>query len=413
VKWSSNNNRSAIVIITFIVAVSLLTKCINKTGPEKNIVRNEAGQEFAGSSTCISCHKEIYEDNINTAHYHTSQIASKKNIRGSFSKEKNAVLYGEGVRVMMEKADSSFYQAEYNHDEEKIRRRFDVVVGSGKKAQTYLYWTGNRLLQLPVFYFTDRDRWANSPGYPGRVIFNRPITSRCLECHTTYARKTSAANIQPEQFSGREIIYGVDCERCHGPAAKHVQYEQQHPDDKSGNFIIKPRLFSRQQKLDMCAMCHAGSLNQIKPSFSFQAGDKLNDYFTYNTIATSAENLDVHGNQYGMLSLSKCFLSPELTCNSCHSSHKNETGQISLFSQRCMSCHRREHGSFCTQKNLPDSVLTQNCIDCHMPVRKSNTIVFLEENTGNQVAATMRSHLIRVYPDEAKEKLEKFIRNKK
>jgi len=60
-----------------------------------------------------------------------------------------------------------------------------------------------------------------------------------------------------------------------------------------------------------------------------------------------------------------------------------------------------------------DSVLTQNCIDCHMPVRKSNAMVFLEENTGNQVAATMRSHLIRVYPDEAKEKLEKFIRNKK
>ena len=411
--WTSYKNRSGIVMISFIIAVSLLVKCINKTGPETAVIRNAAGQEFAGSLSCASCHKEIYNDNIHTAHYHTSEKASEKNIRGSFSKEKNAVLYAGGVRVMMEKIDSSFYQTEYIHDEEKVRRRFDVVVGSGKKAQTYLYWTRDRLMQLPVFYFTERDQWANSPGYPGRVIFNRPVTSRCLECHTTYARKTSSPDIQPEQFSGSEIIYGVDCERCHGPAAKHVQYEQQHPDDKTGSFIIKPRLFSRQQTLDMCAMCHAGSLNQIKPGFSFQAGEKLNDYFTYNTIAISADSLDVHGNQYGMLSVSKCFLSSELTCNNCHNPHKNESGQLSLFSQRCMTCHSRDHGSFCTVKNLPDSVLTRNCIDCHMPVRESSTIVFLEENTGKHIAASMRSHLIRVYPDEAKEKLEKFIRNKK
>ena len=60
----------------------------------------------------------------------------------------------------------------------------DIVIGSGRKGQTYLYWEGERLFQLPVSYWTGIG-WANSPGYPsGTAIFNRPADPRCLECLT-------------------------------------------------------------------------------------------------------------------------------------------------------------------------------------------------------------------------------------
>jgi len=43
--------------------------------------------------------------------------------------------------------------------------RIDVVIGSGVRGQSYLYWHGDQLYELPVSYWSDGGRWINSPGY--------------------------------------------------------------------------------------------------------------------------------------------------------------------------------------------------------------------------------------------------------
>ena len=109
--------------------------------------------------------------------------------------------------------------------------------------------SGKQLYQLPVSYFTAANKWANSPLYPTYpVIFNRPITSRCLECHSTFAQVTSEPHFEPEEFDNR-IIYGVDCEKCHGPGARHVLFQTQNPSEKKAKYILNPAAYSRQQKL--------------------------------------------------------------------------------------------------------------------------------------------------------------------
>ena len=55
---------------------------------------------------------------------------------------------------------------------------------------------------------------------------------------------------------------GVDCEKCHGPAARHVEFQTQNPKETIAKFIINPAGFSRQQSLDMCALCHGGRLQK-------------------------------------------------------------------------------------------------------------------------------------------------------
>jgi hypothetical protein len=53
-----------------------------------------------------------------------------------------------------------------------------VVVGSGEKGQTYLYWNEDQLFQSPVSYWT-RPGWVDSPGYrDGFANFDRPIIPR-------------------------------------------------------------------------------------------------------------------------------------------------------------------------------------------------------------------------------------------
>jgi len=384
------------------------TKCINNGKSKKDTISASDYTAFAGSASCINCHKNIYDSHINTAHFLTSAAANKKNIRGSFDTGKNTFVYNNGAVVAMEKRRNDFYQVAYINNVEKKSQRFDIVIGSGTKGQSYASWTNNHLFQLPITYFTSEDQWCNSPGYPNKIAFNRPITSRCLECHATYAEKISAQGIEPEEFNKGRIIMGVDCERCHGPAADHVEFQTKNPTEKKGRYIINPALFARQQSLDLCALCHGGRLQKKRSSFEFIAGNNLSDHFIIDTAGKNADNIDVHGNQYGLLKASTCFrMSKTLTCITCHNSHENEKGKVAIFSQRCISCHNDKHADavLCKVKALSVRELNTNCTNCHMPEQPSMAIAVLLQGNDRPTPASMHTHLIKVYPEETKKVL--------
>lgn len=376
---------------------------------------NAKGELFAGSAVCGDCHKSIYESHINTAHFHTSEIASEKNIKGSFEPGANRFAYSTGGVVGMEKRTGGLYEVAYVRGAERASQRFDIVAGSGTKGQTYMTWSGTRLLQLPVSYLASAGEWANSPGNPNKIALNRPITSRCLECHATFAGKISVENIEPEDFDKNRMILGVDCEKCHGPAARHVEFQAQNPKETKGEYIINPARFTRQQILDLCGLCHGGRLQKTRPSFEFTAGDKLSDYFSMSAAHQDATTLDVHGNQYGLMAASKCFLSSKtLTCVTCHNSHENEKGKVALFSSRCISCHNDKHadGVECKLAGSLGSAINDKCTNCHMPQLPSKSITMLLQGRDTLTPVTIHTHLIKEYPDITK-KILAFIKQEK
>jgi hypothetical protein len=251
-------------------------------------------------------------------------------------------------------------------------------------------------------YFTPASQWSNSPGYyPHEVNFKRPITSRCLECHSTYFEKIGDS-FGLELFDHNKIIYGIDCERCHGPAKDHVEFQLKNPNVKTAKYIVNPGKLSRERLLDLCTLCHGGALAKSKPSFSFQAGDTLSNYFSLQNAMLNADNIDVHGNQFGLLALSKCFKMSSLTCISCHNIHENENGKIEIFSQRCMNCHDAAHGKTCKLTKTIGPSITQNCIDCHMPKQLSHAVSVYLQGDDVPTSALMRTHYIKVYPDDTK-----------
>ena len=381
------------------ICLFLLTKCMDQEDPKPPPpATNTTG--FAGSEACAGCHREIYENHLHTAHYLTTRPPLERYIKGSFDHGKNTYVYDSSHSVAMEKRDSGFYEVGYKDGAERIAKRIDIVVGSGSKGQTYITRYQDLLFQLPVSYFTAANQWANSPLYPTTpVIFDRPITSRCLECHSTYAQTLTAPGADPERF-GANMIFGIDCEKCHGPAASHVDFHNHHPNEKQGRFIIQPASFTRQQSLDLCRLCHGGRLNKTKPSFTFVAGQRLSDYFALDTLAPPPDPAmaDVHGNQYGLLRSSKCFvMSPSMTCISCHDPHKNERGQTALFSQRCITCHNDQTKHPCKMTASIGPSITKNCIDCHMPLKASVSITELLPGDKLPTAAMIRSHYIAIY----------------
>jgi hypothetical protein len=400
-KFMARNRRATLTICFLGAVVLLFTQCLHEDKREtaKPVEENGVSMaQFAGSESCAGCHRQIYESHIHTAHYLTTRPAQAEFIKGSFEPGKNKFAYDSDRIVVMEKRDSGFYQVAYYRGQEKIAGRFDIVVGSGSKGQTYITRYHGQLYQLPVSYFTAARDWANSPLYPTNpILFNRPITSRCLECHSSFATVLSRPGIEPESFDDA-MIYGVDCEKCHGPAARHVAFQTQNPQETKGKFILNPATFTRKQSLDLCGLCHGGRLQKTKPSFEFVSGNRLGDFFVVDTLPPDPDHIDVHGNQYGLLRASRCFkMSNAMTCMTCHNPHENERGEVALFSQRCMNCHNSEHHNTCTLTASIGPSIAQNCIDCHMPRKPSESITELLPGHQTPTAALIRTHLIKIY----------------
>ena len=314
--------------------------------------------------------------------------------------------------VVMGKAGNDFFQTVYINGEPTRSEAMDMVVGSGNKGQTYLYWKDNLLLQLPVSYYSVTHSWCNSPGYPtGMPKFTRIITGKCLECHSSNASVEDAGN-NVNYIDKKSIVYGIDCERCHGPGADHIAFHKDNPDEKTARYILNKQTINRQQSLDVCALCHSGIREATKPVFSFKAGDRLDDFSkpTYDT--DSAAKLDVHGNQYGLLTSSKCFIkSSQMNCSTCHNVHGTEGNQPAMFSQRCIGCHSSNAQVTCTVKPGTGMVLSQNCIDCHMPSLPSKSIFLQAGNISKSSVDFIRTHRVAIYPESSKQLIKQF--NKK
>ncbi len=388
------NKRQLLVwvsIASLIIALSQCTTSGDTTDEET---------QYATSETCIKCHKDISQMYAAGDHFHTSSSASADKFKKVL--QSGEFYFSDSLKVVVEKRDDGIFQSAYSGSKQIESKRIDIVFGSGEKAMTFGYWGDSGLFQLPLTHYTRLNRWMNSPGFPSEhPNYKRAIIGGCLECHSSFAKtktvKTGSLAVTDEVLKG-SISFGIDCQRCHGPAAKHVAFHEENPDEKVSKYLVKIKTLSRQQRVDNCAVCHSGSDQETSQStFAFQPGDTLsNYYYPYSNISSEP---DVHGNQYQMLASSACYIKSDMDCSSCHNTHKTEKNEPALFSQRCMNCHQdSKHPSV----EKLGKTISNNCIDCHMPMQASRVISFQESGKQQKAPYLLRSHRIAIYPEETK-----------
>lgn len=361
---------------------------------------------YVGDAACLACHKVQSIPYQHTAHSLTSQPPNRNSILGSFKPGSNVLMMIDpdigiadpNLYFKMEEKSGGYYVtavAEPGSLVQPRSERIDVVIGSGVRGQSYLYWHGEQLYELPVSYLSDGRQWVDSPGYrSGTADFSRPVYPRCLECHVTYIKALSA-DPRTNSYDKESLVTGIFCETCHGPGAEHIERQNARPASKEGSAeqaILNPAKFSRDRQVDLCALCHNGiQRDEVKPAFSYIPGKPLDDYLTPNPV-DAVMHPDVHGNQVGLLKKSRCYLSsPAMTCSTCHDVHAPERA-AAAYSDRCLSCHRWES---CGMSKKMGRKIANNCIDCHMPLQPTSAIV-LERAV---VRPTLRSHWIKVYPE--------------
>jgi Cytochrome c554 and c-prime len=381
----------------------------NQNPETRNWVKNPvANGDFVGDEACRSCHQHENDTYYGTAHHLTSQIADKNSVLGTFNEGANILRTANpNLFFRMDANDSGFFQtAMWGTAPNTWSRteRIDLVIGSGGKGQSYLFWNGDELFQLPVGYSTILGQWINSPGYrDGTANFERPIIPRCLECHATYFRALEPLP-SGNRYDTTDFVLGVSCERCHGAGREHVaHYRAAQPPAgsdpsivKSGivnSAIVNPAKLSRDRQFEVCSQCHGGQgVRELLPAFSYVPGQPLANYIDLGPVDTNAD-IDVHGKQVVLLAKSRCFQSSSnMSCATCHDVHEPERN-LATFSQRCLTCHKIET---CGVYPKLGPEIASNCIDCHMPNQESK-VVFLDVN-GKKINPQFRTHWIKVYP---------------
>lgn len=399
-------------ILSFSVATRGQQRPVAATDAQAGAGVSTAGQStyadrgFVGDNACRSCHQQEFESYLTTRHHLDSALPSATTIRGHFDAGHDTMSsLDPGVSFRMTSKNGSFFETSLEGEgghKKTHAEKMDIVIGSGRKGQTYLYWRGDELFELPVSYWTNLDRWVNSPGYvDGTANFDRGINPRCLECHSTYF-ETIRGWKAGFHFDKKHFVLGISCERCHGAGAEHVRMQSSATSAATtatavatpGAPKMPPIGFERDRQVEICAQCHGGIGEGLTPAFSFKPGQPLAPQISLE--ANPLARVDVHGNQVALLEKSRCFQSStSMTCSTCHNLHEPER-EAAAYSDKCLTCHQ---ASACRTFSKMAKPAVTNCVDCHMPMQESNALkVDLEDQ---QVPVKVRTHWIRVYPSQA------------
>lgn len=362
-------------------------------------VTTGAAAGYVGSQSCAECHADITKTYSHVAMGRSTYRPTAANIIEDYTSATEFYHAPSQQYFRMVHEADKFYQARYQKSPEgkpinEIRVQVDYIVGSGNHARSYLHEEpGGKLYQLPVAWYTQEKKWAMNPGYDNanHFGFSRRVTYDCMFCHAGVPDLPAGAdrfNYGETSDFGNTEFTAISCESCHGPAAEHVKVARaKAAPEKIKKSIVNAGNISDQAELDTCQACHlettSGKLPHSvqtvdSPIYAWRPGQSLADYrisFDHPKGVGHDDKFEIAGQAYRMR-MSKCFTESEgrLTCTSCHDPHKVPEDRTAAAIQSCRVCHMAGK-SDCTEKPEIRAAVQDNCIQCHMPQRRTQDVV--------------------------------------
>ncbi len=352
------------------------------------------------SRVCAGCHKEVWESYRRTGMGRSFSRPSAENTPIPASAFYHAA--SESYFNMLVRG-GEYFQRRHQLDAggreiNVMEKRVDYVMGSGNHARTYLHRTAvDTLIELPLGWYAQKGGyWAMNPGYdrPDHDGFRRPITYDCMFCHNAYP-KIPAGKGKPRTESVYQSVSqsvyrgalpeGIDCERCHGSGARHVDLARRPgvARDLVRRAIVNPARLGAERQMEICMACHLETTSFPLPNaihryergpFSFRPGEALADFilnFDHAQGTGREEKFEIVSAVY-RLRQSACFLrsSGKLLCTTCHNPHDAPRGQAAdrHYSSACRKCHA---GPLSAASHAGRS----DCVDCHMPKRRTEDVI--------------------------------------
>jgi predicted CXXCH cytochrome family protein len=393
--------------------------------------RIESGRKFfgdakyAGSDVCKSCHEKQHAEWSETWHAKMERWPSADVVIGDFNdrvitykdiavKTKDGKEEKLTFQVKSHRQGDKFFFTVLDKDNTANNQTFEIAkVLGGKWDQHYEIKIGENYLPAPIRWSVAAKDWLISSYRPydwvtpdgttdGRPLKldelpkGRFAEAKCSGCHTTGFEfyKDAAAGHWKAKENGKGEL-GIGCERCHGPASKHVAEAEAAKasgkalDPKSTTIVHPLKDLSTLQQTQVCAQCHGRNTNKKISDLSFQQGFLPGDVdMTGNTRLWSysgTSNPDEYKyfwpndwakrNRQQVQDFSKSAHAHKggMSCLTCHTFHgKAEGAQLRQKPEElCATCHS---GSGYAKRNnsemfagSPMAKAGVQCVDCHMP----------------------------------------------
>jgi tetratricopeptide (TPR) repeat protein len=365
---------------------------------------------YADPEACGQCHRAIAESYRSVAMAQSFGRPSRDKVIEDYKARNVYEHKPSGFAYEMREEDGHFFQKRSVRDldgrpAQVFEREVTFTIGSGRHARSYLYRSpAGEMTMLPVTWYSQEKRWAMSPGFDRRdhADFSRLITYNCIFCHTgTPAIPASALTLAlfPESMPS-----GIDCQRCHGPGARHVELAQRHDSSfkEVRSSIVNPRRLPADRQMDICMQCHLettsdGIWNAYivfgRDAYSFRPGDSLSAYCIHfdQPPGTGYDDKFEIAHQAYRLRQARCFRESEgrLTCLTCHDPHTRPDHPQEFFSAKCLGCHRTEDCG--PTRRAAARGGAGPCVTCHMPQRRTEDVIHV----------TMTDHKIGKHPPSA------------
>jgi predicted CXXCH cytochrome family protein len=312
-----------------------------------------------------------------------------------------------GQRFLSQRRDGKYYirrtTAGVTGDQaNSLDEPVDYTMGSGDHGVNYLHRTkDNQLVEIPITWYSENGgHWGMSPGYdrPEHPGFGRAISYRCMFCHNRYPDVAGGAgNWDGATVFPAQLPEGIDCQRCHGPGAGHVDaVTRDRPVSEIRAAIVNPARLTPERQMEVCMECHLettvtelpGAIKRFERTvFSYRPGEPLADYILFFDHAPGTghdDKFEFVGAAY-RLRKSACFQSSagRLTCLNCHDPHQQMSRQDSLqrTNRACVACHEAGIATLVSQGR---HTAAADCATCHMPQRRGADVIH----------ATVTDHMI-------------------
>jgi predicted CXXCH cytochrome family protein len=336
--------------------------------------------KYVGDQACAACHVEECQD----YRHHPMGLAlapiSEATPIERFAPAGLDHFVGSGLHYGIERPEHRVFHREWAGEPPgqpltEIKDEVQFACGSGARTRSYLVNHDGYLFLSPITWYSQEGKWDLSPSYDTRnQHFNRPITPGCLFCHCTYADHVpdTVNRYREPIFQG----YAIGCERCHGPAEKHLENPGKDPVTGIDYTIVNPKHLPFKLRDAVCEQCHLQGEQRIvcrgRSDFDYRPGLPLH-LFLMDFVNGNERSADVKFvGAVEQMAASRCYLASrqpkKLGCTSCHNPHRQPKPEekVAQYRRSCLECHSEKSCSLPEDERRAQSP-EDSCIACHMP----------------------------------------------
>jgi hypothetical protein len=345
--------------------------------------------DYVGSARCTECHPKIAAQYASHSMAKSmSEISTAVSIETFGDKARFAADQQHTYQVVKTSRGMEHHEQRLDDEGKEIYDQsiqMDYEIGSGAHGRSYLFRRGAMLFMSPISWYSKAQCWNLSPGYklPNHRRFERRITTACLNCHVGQMNELRGQ----DDHLGKPAFFelSIGCERCHGPAGRHIAHHRETTASMQSDPIINPAKLNSAQREDVCSQCHLQGEGRI-PNYGceitdYRPGQRLEETSVVfvNGTRTTSEGQSRAVSHVDQMRASECYQksSGKLGCTSCHNPHSMppEPEKQAFYRDKCLSCHEHEQQGCRLHEPVRRKLQADDsCVACHMPARTASDI---------------------------------------